>query len=710
VRRLFLLAVAGLLAALVAIRAADPWPVEAVREGYFDLLQRLSPRPAATDLPVRVVDIDEASLAALGQWPWPRHRLADLVDRLGALGALSVSFDVLFAEPDRLSAARLAEDPMVRDAIGPAPWLDDLASVDNDLIFADAMNRGYVALGVAAGGAAGATDLRALAGFVEVGPAPSALLPAMPTTTPVVPVLRDAALGLGAINVSPDAGETVVRSVPLVWQGPNGPVPALALEALRLALGETTYVLMGLEDDPGLGVVRLAGYDIPTDDSGGLRVHYRRDDPALYVSAADILDDRRIEALAPLIDGHVVLVGTSAAGLLDIRMTALGEPVPGVSIHAQMIEQILTDAYLRRSDVVAGVEILALIGLGVIVGGVMMVTGAAGSLMAGASAAAILVSSSWFAFNRAGILFDATFPLIGGFVAFTSLAMLQFLATDREKRLIRRSFSKYVSGDVLAEIEKRGHSLELGGEVREVTVLFSDILGFTPLSESMPAHDLVTLLNGLFTDLTEEILTTRGTVDKYVGDSIMAFWNAPLDLPDHPAAACRAALGMRGALARFNDRADTDRPRIRMAFGVASGQACVGNIGSQARYNYSVIGETVNRAARIEANCRHADFDILVSEEVAASAPGLALLGAGSLGLKGVSQRAATSILVGDEGVAGTQAFRDLSAAHDRLLGTLAEGRDDPALRARCAEMGEALCPGLAAFYDRIPQRMDDFR
>jgi adenylate cyclase len=661
---------------------------------------------------VRVVDIDEASLAALGQWPWPRYRMAELSDRLTALGALSVNFDILFAEPDRLSAARLAEDPLVRAAVGAAPWLDDLAAVDNDAIFAEAMGRAYVSLGVASAGIAGVTDLRAASGFVEVGPAPTALLPEMPTTTPVVPVLAEAALGLGAVNVSPDAAEAVVRTVPLVWRGPNGTVPALALEALRLALGETTYVLMGLEDDPGLSFVRLAGYDIPTDDSGGLRVHYRHDDPALYVSAADILDDTRIEAIAPRIEGHIVLVGTSAAGLLDIRMTSLGEFVPGVSIHAQMIEQILTDAYLRRSDLIAGIEVLALIALGLVVGGVMMITGAAGSLLAGASAAALLLSSSWFAFNRAGILFDVTFPLFGGFMAFTTLAMLQFLATDREKRLIRRSFSKYVSGDVLAEIEKRGHSLELGGEVREVTVLFSDILGFTPLSESMPAHDLVTLLNDLFTDLTEEILTNRGTVDKYVGDSIMAFWNAPLDLTDHPAAACRAALGMRAALARFNAHrgADNGPQRIRMAFGIASGTACVGNIGSQARYNYSVIGETVNRAARIEANCRHAAFDILVSDEVADAAQGLALLGAGSLDLKGVSVRTATAIVVGDERVAQSAAFRDLQSMHNALTKALSKGRDDAGLRTRCAEMGETLCPGLAAFYDRLPHRVDDFR
>ncbi|MGI1661550.1 CHASE2 domain-containing protein [Palleronia sp. KMU-117] len=710
-RRLVLLVALGLLAALVAVRAADPWPVKAVRESYFDLLQRLAPRQLEPGIPVRVIDIDEASLAALGQWPWPRYRMAEIVERLTALGAASVSFDVIFAEPDRLSAARLVDDPLVRAAAGSAPWLESLASVDNDRVFADAMLQGFVSLGTASAGAAGSTDTRTLAGFVEVGPAPSAYLAQMPTTTPIVPMLEEAALGLGAINVSPEGNDSgIVRTVPLVWAGPNGPIPALAVEAIRLALGESTYVLMGNEDTSGLSFLRVAGYDIPTDDDGQLRVRYRRDDPSLYVSAVDLLNPELTEALLPAIEGHVVLIGTSAAGLLDIRTTALGESVPGVSIHAQIIEQILTDTYLIRSDLIGGFEILALILIGVIVSVVMAVTTAGGSLLAGTSAGALLLSSSWFMFNRMGVLFDVTFPMLGGFLAFSGLAMLQFVASDREKRLIRRSFSKYVSEDVLGEIEKRGHSLELGGEVREVTILFSDIRGFTPLSESMPAHDLVALLNALFTDLTDEILKTRGTIDKYVGDSIMAFWNAPLDMPDHPVAACRATLAMRAALARFNAARQAQGLRtIDVAFGLASGSACVGNMGSRARYNYSVIGETVNQAARIEANCRHVAFDILVSDEVARAVPGFAMLEAGDLALKGVSDRIPVAIAVGDEAMAASPAFVRLREMHGALLAGLASGQDDAELRARCAEAGEALCPGLAGFYDRLPGRIADF-
>jgi adenylate cyclase len=709
-RRLILLVALGLLIGLVAIRATDPWPVKAVREAYFDFLQRLAPRDVPPGLPVRIIDIDEASLAAIGQWPWPRYRMAEIVDRLTELGAASVAFDVLFAEPDRLSAARLVDDPLVRAAAGSAPWLQSLASVDNDRVFADSMMQGYVTLGTAAAGASGSTGVRSLAGFVEVGPAPSAYLAPMATTTPLVPMLEEAALGIGGINVSPEGSDTgVVRTVPLVWTGPNGPIPALSVEAMRIALGESTYVLMGNEDTSGLSFLRLAGYDIPTDDAGQIRVYYRKDDPSLYISAADLLNPANAEALLPGIEGHIVLVGTSAAGLLDIRSTALGEPVPGVSIHAQIIEQILSDDYLLRSDLIQGFEILALILIGAIVSAVMAVTTAGGSLMAGASAAALLLSSSWYLFNREGILFDVTFPMLGGFLAFSALAMLQFVATDREKRLIRRSFSKYVSEDVLGEIEKRGHSLQLGGEVREVTILFSDIRGFTPLSESMSASELVTLLNALFTDLSDEILKTRGTIDKYVGDSIMAFWNAPLDLPDHPVAACRATLAMRAALARFNAaRAEEGAQPIEVVFGLASGSACVGNMGSNARYNYSVIGETVNQAARIEASCRHVAFDIVVSQDVAEAASDFALLPAGRLSLKGVTARVPAAIVVGDEAMAATPAFADLKELHTRLFAGFAQGIEDDALLARCAETGEALCPGLGDFYRRLPERRKD--
>ncbi len=199
-----------------------------------------------------------------------------------------------------------------------------------------------------------------------------------------------------------------------------------------------------------------------------------------------------------------------------------------------------------------------------------------------------VLAASWYAFTDKGILLDATFPLIGGFVAFSALAMYQFVISDREKRMIRRSFSRYVAPSVLSEIDRRGHSIDLGGTTGEVTVLFCDIRNFTPMAATMSAQDLVSLLNELFTDLSEEILSQSGTIDKYIGDEIMAFWNAPLPLDRHQFRACTATLNMRLAMRRYNERrSQNGLPDVAIGMGLDCGPACVGNIGSRHRFNYN---------------------------------------------------------------------------------------------------------------------------
>ncbi len=706
-RRTFTIAATIALAALVLLRVIDPAPVVALREAYFDLLQRVSPRRAA-DLPVRVVDIDDASLRELGQWPWPRDWLAELTRNLTDLGAAVIVFDVIFAERDRLSPSELITRGMLPATL-PPDAATAISQLDHDRIFAGALQRSVPVLGVAAS-IDGEPDAPGRAGFVSVGSRPDAFLTPLHGVTPVVPELADAALGFGVLNVAPDGIDGIVRRVPLIWQGETAPVSSLAIEALRVALGESTVILMGVEGSDGLERIRLGEFVIPTNDRGEFRVRYREFDPTFFVPAKDVLADDGGTAVAEKVAGHIVFVGTSAAGLLDIRATPLGETVPGVSIHAQIVEQILSNDYLLRSDIISGSEIFALLVTGLVVSGVMAFSGPVASIIAGVAAGAILVGLSFVGFVRAGVLFDATFPVLGGFAAFSALALFQFVVTDREKRMIRRSFSRYVSEDVLRGIEERRHSLELGGEIRDVTVLFSDIRGFTGLSERLDAQALVGLLNDLFSRLTDCILARRGTIDKYIGDSIMAFWNAPIAQAEHEAAACRAALDMRTALHRFNSArlADGDEAVIVMV-GLAAGPACVGNIGSSARFNYSVVGDTVNRAARIEACCRHVEFDVVISSEVASCIPQFAVLDAGDVDLKGVSGRTRVFALVGDEKIAAGQAFAKLREAHAELLHSLSEGEDVRSEIDACVTAARDVDAGLEGFYARIVDRTGDF-
>jgi adenylate cyclase len=698
-----------LLGVLTVIRAFDPGPLRALRDGYFDTLQRLSPR-ADADLPVRVVDIDEASLQRLGQWPWPRDRLAALVDRLQGYGAAVIVFDVLFAEPDRMSPASLAGRLGDRGLLAPGVTAADLAALDTDLRFASAIAAARVVLGTAQSSDRAAGGLVSKAGFVEIGADPAQGLLPIAAAVPVLPPLLTAASGLGVINISPFDAATVVRRVPLVWRGTAGLLPTLSVEALRVATGETTFLLSGAPDLDGfVQALRFGGAEIPTTPDGQMWVRYRPNTTDLYVPAWSVLAEGDDPAVAAQIAGNIVFVGTSAAGLLDIRTTALGENVPGVSIHAQVLEQILQGDYLRRDGLVEAVEVIIFLLLGLVVTGVMSVSGPLASISAGMVSALSVMGASWIAFRDHGILFDATFPLIGGFLAFAGLLAFQLVVADRDKRSIRRSFSHYVAPSVLTEIERGGHKLELGGVMQPVTVMFSDIRGFTPLSETLSATELVELLNRLFTDLGAEILREQGTIDKFIGDAIMAFWNAPMPMQDHATRAALAALGMREALRRFNAGGHTPRP-VAVALGLATGVVCVGNIGSRDRFNYTVVGETVNQAARIEAGCRAVDYDILVSREVALAAPGLAFLDAGRLALKGVTDRVGASILVGDAGVAASPAFATLRAAQDRLIEALRNGAplDGPA--AECRTLCLEVEPGLVTFLDRMVQRPDDYR
>jgi len=711
VRRPFALLASGLILLLLVLRVLDPAPVVALREAYFDQLQRLAPRQAL-DPPVRVVDIDEASLAEIGQWPWPRNVLADLVDRLHAMGAAVVAFDVLFPEPDRMSASRVLADPSVRAALGDAFPVGPHAALDNDLKLAAAMAGRAVVLGVADAGPSGPAAVPGLAGLAEVGdPARGGLTP-LRTATRIVPALADAAAGVGSINVAGVGEGGVIREVPLLWRvdgDTTGVLPSLAVEALRLAAGETTLVLFG--GPVGAESLGIGPFEAPVAADGTFRVHYRPDDPALYVSARDVLDPAREAEVAPRVAGQIVFVGTSAAGLLDIRQTALGQTVPGVSIHAQIVEQIIAGAFLRRSDVTGGIELCVLVLMGGLVALRMARQGPVASVTTGAGAAITVVAASWYAFSRQGVLLDATFPLTGGFLAFSVLSIYQYAIADREKRLIRQSFSRYVSPAVLSQIEKRDHRLELGGELREVTVMFADIRNFTALSETMAPQALVALLNDLFSDLSRPVLAEEGTIDKFIGDGIMAFWNAPLDTDRHHRKACLAALKMRAEVRRATvNRARRGEAPVTLAIGLASGVVCVGNMGSRERFNYSVVGDTVNQAARIETACRHAGWDILVSDAVAQQAADLAFLPAGALELKGVSTRVQVHALVGGPGMAGTAEFRAFRAACLDLIGVLSRGAIPADARVEaCAALGARLDPGLRAYIDRMVARPGDF-
>lgn len=708
-RKLFLSFGIFLLFALVGLRINDPTPVQSLRLAYFDELQKWHPR-TLEDLPVSVVDIDERSLAELGQWPWPRHMLADLVDKLGAGGAAAIAFDVLFLEPDRLSPHRLFSQAIYSE-LPYARRADKLP--DNDKIFAHSMQDQQVILGIASTLTQTDGALLQKSGIVEIGDTPSSGFVLSPGFSLPLSELSAAAKGLGSINMSPYDTAERVRRVPLLWRSANGEIiPSLAIEALRVALGQESFIIRGEAEISGITrSIRIGSIEIPTTADANLWVRFRPDNPSLYRSAADVFTDS-LEDLRANFEGEIVLIGTSAAGLFDVRTTALGENVPGVSIHAQIIEQILQGSFISRTDFIEGVEILIFIVLSGLILWIMSASGAFLSILTAAAIGTMILVTSWFAFQKYGVLLDVTLPVFGGIIFFSAMTAFQYFVADREKKMIRRSFSHYVAPEVLHQIEQSGHQIKLGGEMKAVSVMFCDLRNFTALSETMIATQMVTLLNKIFSALSFEIMRQKGTIDKYIGDSIMAFWNAPVDVPDYPRKSCIAALAMRDAMMELNVTLNPKPPKdIGIAIGIGLGTACIGNVGSKERFDYSAIGDVVNRAARIEASCRDVGHDILVSEDVMIASEGLAFLEAGRLSFKGVSQRQKTYALVGDEMLCRTSEFQELSALHVSIIDAVTNTDTAPIHSIeQCKTLARSLDVDLADFYARLMQRASDFR
>ncbi|MBZ9657279.1 CHASE2 domain-containing protein [Phyllobacterium lublinensis] len=697
----------AIVAALTFLRASDPPLLRQARDVTFDEYQRIAPR-TFENLPVRVVDIDEASLRELGQWPWPRDRIATLVNRLSEMGASAIAFDILFAEPDRLSPRSVVRDvPGIDPAVlGKLP--------DNDEIFAEAIAGRPVVLGF---GLSNEGDYRppVKAGFAFTGEDPAGAPPRMRGATPLRPQLEANATGIGHISLNPGAASTVVRAVPLFLSDGTQLFPNLALEALRVAQGASTYIVAGATNVPNtMTHVKIGDFIIPVTASGELWLYVSPDKAERYISAKNVLaSEGPSPETAAAVEGSIVFIGTSAAGLQDIRTTALGQNVPGVSLHAQTVEQVLSGRFLARPDWADGFEILAIAVAGTFLVLVTTFVSPAVALACGLLITMFALGASWLAFFYGGLLFDPLAPIVAGSITHFGATAFRFLVIDRERREVRRAFGHYLSPSLLYRIEHTPNALQLGGDDRELTMMFVDVRNFTQISERLTPAEVVRFLNTLLDALSHHVIANEGTLDKFIGDSIMAFWNAPIDVANHAEKAVHAALAMRETLVRLNAEDAFGfgaEQKVGIGIGIHTGLACVGNMGAETRFNYSAVGDAVNIAARIESSCKEISYDILVSETTANLLPGWALLEAGALGLKGKSTRTRLFAVVGDTGLATSSEFADLQRVHGELVDAL-RSRSPAARRiVNAAKLQAAgLAAGLPEFYRRIGRRADHF-
>ncbi len=697
----------AIVAALTMLRASDPPLLKFAREVTFDEYQRLAPRPFE-ELPVRVVDIDEASLEQFGQWPWPRNRMADLVNRLTEMGAAVIAFDILFAEPDRLSPRSVMRD------VGDLDPALIARLPDNDETFARAIAGKPVVLGF---GLSNSGNYRppVKAGFAFTGESPFDAPPRLAAATPIRPELEANAAGVGHISLNPESSSAVVRAVPLLLSDGEQLYPNLALEALRVAQGASTYLLAGATDVADtITLIRVGDVVVPVTAAGELWLYVSPDRPERYVSAAEVLapGSAATEARAA-IEGSIVFVGTSAAGLLDIRATALGDNVPGVSLHAQTVEQILSGRFLSRPDWADGLEILSVAVAGSLLVLLTTFVSPAVALACGLLITVLAVVASWLAFVHGGLLFDPLAPIVFGSIIHFAATAYRFLVSDRERRVVRRAFGQYLSPSLLYRIEHTRNALRLGGDDRELTLMFVDVRNFTEISERLAPTEVVRFLNTLLDALSHHVIDNEGTLDKFIGDSIMAFWNAPVDVAGHPGKAVHAALAMRETLARLNE-ADAfgfgDERKVAIGVGIHTGLACVGNMGAEIHFNYSAVGDAVNVAARIESACKDLGFDILVSETTAKALGGCALLDAGALPLKGKTTRTRLFAVVGGKALATSPEFFELQRIHGQLIAALQVRSPDTRRILSMAKLkAGALAPGLEEFYRRVPRRAEHF-
>lgn len=685
----------------------------------FDTYQLLNPR-AYVDSPVRIVDIDDESLSRKGQWPWNRTQLAELVAKLQQAGAAVIVFDVVFAEPDRTGPQQVMPlwpvDEALKQKLAALP--------DPDRVFAQAIAEAPVVGGIVL--TANGSELPpSKAGFSFAGQDPSDYVPQFGGGVSNLPSLQQAARGSGVLNSDPDR-DGILRRVPLIFRAGGKLYPALSMEALRVAQGARSYVVksVGASDETegvsghrGVTAVRVGRIEVPTDAAGRLWVYYTEPAKSRYVPAWQVLDNAADPAL---IDGSIVLVGTTAAGLKDLRATPLDPAAGGVEVHAQALEQMLNGIFLSRPDWMTGAEVVFMLVAG---GLIMLFISRLNALWAAAfmvSALGGAVAFSWYSFRYERILIEPVTPGAVIMLLYFSETLRRFMRTEQERSRIRNAFSLYMSPALADQLAAHPERLRLGGENREISVMFCDIREFSGISERLHPVELTRFINRFLTPMTEQVLAHEGTIDKYIGDCIMAIWNAPLDNPRHPECAARTALAMRRELVRFNEevRGETESYGhvplpVRMGIGINTGECCVGNMGSTVRFEYSALGNEVDMASRLEGLCKLYGVDILLGPNTHFRISGLATLEMDLIRVKGKTAPARIHALLGDEILADDPVFRALAEDHHAMLRAYRAAEWDHAadLLDRCMELAFRIDSlRLSVCYSLYDNRIQHFR
>jgi adenylate cyclase len=606
--------------ASVELRAIDARPLAAIRNLVFDDFQRAV---AHTSEPTSfvTVEIDEESLKRFGQWPWPRSILARLLDRIAAAKPAIVILPVLFPEADETSPAQIAKRLSTLgnyEHILPA-----LAGLpDGDRMLADSVGAVPTITSFALTTQEGEREPQRLPGIALIGPVGPTAVPRFSGAIANIPTIDAQAAGVGATTITPDP-DGVVRRLPMVLELRDQLVPSLTAETLRVIYGDHSLRIKTAADGSrGVSIESLRfgtgaqGITVPTDPDGSLRVRFRLWQNSNILSAAQVFDGK----LARQLFERPVLISVNAAGLRDLVQTPVG-PMTSIEVEAQAIAQVLDGMFLTRPSWASGLEI----GSAVLVSGLLLlVLRLRGTLWCNIGAGAAIAMTgfgSWIAFSRFGLLIDASHTSLTALALSLASSLIGYLRAEERRESIRRSFSLYMSPVLVDHLAANPASLKLGGERRIMTVIFTDVAGFTALSEKLEPAVLGTLMNRYFTGVTDAIMRHGGTINEFIGDAVVAFFGAPLDDPNH----ARAALAAARDVERFSESFQVEQNALGIAFGrtrigIHTGAAFVGNFGSEQRMKYSALGDTLNIASRIEGANKHFGTNVLASSETVAAA------------------------------------------------------------------------------------------
>lgn len=636
---LFLLGTGFIASLLVAaLYVFQPSILRFVDYKIYDEFMRLSPTGKKSGIPV-IVDIDDESLAELGQWPWPRYRMAMLLGKIAEAGAVSTGLDILIGEPDRTSPSTIKTQ--LKKELGVDVHFQGLPKglMDNDEVLAGLLSRGKYTLGfyfdfVESKDHEDLTSGECLIKPLSVAqikapgspPLDSITLDALGSICPL-PVLAKASPLCGYYNTITDF-DGVVRRVPLIMSWNGKQYPSLALATLMKAIGRKSIMIK--TNAGGAESIKLSKTVIPVDSRAQILVRYRGERNEFpYYSARDILSGKvgRKELF-----GKIVFIGTSAAGLRDLRVTPYTSDYPGVEVHATVVDNIITKDFILRPDWAPGMELFIVLLSGIFTTLLLTWTRSLWMFLPIAAVGAASWFGALYAFSEYHIYLTPMYSFIILALNFTLLTLIKFWREEGQKKFLQATFSSYLAPELIDEMFSNRTMPELGGEARTITAYFTDIQSFSTFSEKLTATQLVELLNEYLSAMTDILIAEKGTLDKYEGDAIIAFFGAPIEVPDHALRACRVAIAMQKANNELREKwsresqlpgepernlrntpPDQWQPgekwpkvvhRMRTRIGVNTGEIVVGNMGSSMRMNYTMMGDAVNLAARLEEGAK----------------------------------------------------------------------------------------------------------